>query len=178
MKFRPLAAFLTAAGFCAAPALANPVNATVVNGNATFNQTSPVLTVTNSNGAIINWDKFNISTSAATRFVQPSSSSVVLNRVLNDPTAIYGRISSNGRVFLINPAGITFTPGGRVNINAPVARLAAPSPAPAMPHAVTTALLPPRGAPLVAASANASRMVDGAVTLRMPLVDASAITVH
>jgi hypothetical protein len=38
------------------PGVSNPVNPTVVNGTATFNQAGKVLTVTNSNGAIINWD--------------------------------------------------------------------------------------------------------------------------
>ena len=49
-----------AACFLTAPVQSNPVNPVVVNGTATFNQAGNVLTVTNSNGAIINWDKFSI----------------------------------------------------------------------------------------------------------------------
>ena len=105
-----------AACFIAAPALSNPLNPTVVNGAATFNQVGNVLTVTNSNGAIINWDKFSIKAGETTRFQQPSASSSVLNRVLNDPTAIYGTLSSNGRVWLVNPAGIMVGAGGRVDV--------------------------------------------------------------
>ena len=104
-----------AACFISAPVLSLPVNPTVVNGAATFNQAGKVLTVTNSNGAIINWDKFSIKAGETTQFVQPSASSAVLNRVLNDPTAIYGTLSSNGRVWLINPAGIMVGPGGRID---------------------------------------------------------------
>jgi len=92
-----------AACFLAAPVLSNPVNPTVVNGAATFNQSGNVLTVTNSNGAIINWDKFSIKAGETTHFAQTAASSSVLNRVLNDPTAIYGTLSSNGRVWLVNP---------------------------------------------------------------------------
>jgi filamentous hemagglutinin family protein len=104
-----------AACFVSIPALSNPVNPTVVNGTASFNQVGKVLTVTNSNGAIINWDKFSIKTGETTHFAQASASSSVLNRVLNDPTAIYGTLSSNGRVWLVNPSGIMVGPGGRVD---------------------------------------------------------------
>ena len=110
-----------AACFLAAPALSNPVNPTVVNGTASFNQVGNVLTVTNSNGAIINWDKFSIKAGETTHFAQSSASSSVLNRVLNDPSAIYGTLSSNGRVWLINPAGIMVGAGGRVDTAAFVA---------------------------------------------------------
>jgi filamentous hemagglutinin family protein len=91
----------------------NPVNPVVVNGTATFNQAGKVLTVTNSPGAIINWDKFSIKAGETTHFAQTAASSTVLNRVLNDPTAIYGTLSSNGKVWLVNPAGIMVGPGGR-----------------------------------------------------------------
>jgi filamentous hemagglutinin family protein len=104
-----------AACFIATPVLSNPVNPTVVNGAASFNQAGNVLTVTNSNGAIINWDKFSIKAGETTNFIQTAASSSVLNRVLNDPTAIYGTLSSNGRVWLVNPAGILVGPGGRVD---------------------------------------------------------------
>jgi filamentous hemagglutinin family protein len=110
-----------AACFLSAPVLSNPVNPTVVNGTATFNQAGNVLTVTNSNGAIINWDKFSIAAGEKTHFEQSSASSSVLNRVLSDPTAIYGTLSSNGRVWLINPAGIMVGAGGRVDTAAFVA---------------------------------------------------------
>ncbi len=103
--------------FVSLPVLSNPVNPTVVNGTASFNQAGNVLTVTNSNGAIINWDKFSIKAGETTHFAQTSASSSVLNRVLtNDPTTIYGTLSSNGRVWLVNPAGIMVGAGGRVDV--------------------------------------------------------------
>lgn len=104
-----------AACFAVAPALSNPVNPVVVSGSAVFSQVGKVLTVTNSNGAIINWEKFSINAGETTHFAQPSASSSVLNKVLNDPSAIYGTLSSNGRVWLINPAGIMVGSGGRVD---------------------------------------------------------------
>ena len=104
-----------AACFVTSPVYSNPLNPTVVNGTATFNQAGSVLTVTNSTGAIINWDKFSIKTGETTHFAQTAASSTVLNRVLNDPTVIYGTLSSNGQVWLVNPAGIMVGPGGLIN---------------------------------------------------------------
>jgi filamentous hemagglutinin family protein len=104
-----------AACFMVGQPFANPVNPTVVSGTATFSQSGNTLTVTNSNGAIINWDKFSIKAGETTHFAQPSVSSAVLNRVLNDPSAIYGTLSSNGRVWLINPAGIMVGASGRID---------------------------------------------------------------
>ncbi|KAF0163709.1 MAG: filamentous hemagglutinin outer membrane protein [Rhodocyclaceae bacterium] len=115
MKLWPLAAFVTVACFSSAHVLSNPVAPTVVNGNASFNQSGNVLTVTNSNGAIINWNRFSIATGETTQFVQPSTSSGVLNRVLSDPSTIHGTLSSNGQVFLVNPSGIYVGPGGRID---------------------------------------------------------------
>jgi len=174
-----IALFLTAACFGAAPVLSNPVNPTVVSGTATFNHTSPVLTVTNSNGTVINWDKFNISAGDVTRFVQTSASSAVLNRVRNDPTVIYGNLSSNGRVFLLNPVGIFVGPGGsRVNTAGFVASRLLPPLAPVAASAPAASSMPPRSPPPATAPANTIRMVDGAVTLRVSLVDASPIALR
>jgi len=105
-----------AACFISAQVYANPVNPTVVNGTATFKQAGNVLTVSNSPGAIINWDKFSIRAGETTHFDQAAASSSVLNRVLHDPTTIYGTLSSNGKVWLVNPAGIMVGPGGRVDV--------------------------------------------------------------
>jgi filamentous hemagglutinin family protein len=109
-----------AACFIAGPALSNPVNPTVdpKTGTASFNQVGNVLTVTNSNGAVIDWKQFNIAAGETTHFAQTSASSSVLNRVLagGGLSAIYGTLSSNGRVWLVNPAGIMVGPGGQVNV--------------------------------------------------------------
>jgi len=121
--FRPKARVLNAAiatcfiGAMPSVVWANPSNPTVVSGSATFSQAGNVLTVTNSNGAIINWDKFSIGSGETTYFLQSSSSSSVLNRVLSsDPSVILGTLSSNGKVWLINPAGIMVGAGARVNV--------------------------------------------------------------
>ncbi len=99
------------------PLLANPVGPTVVGGTATFATAGRTLSVTNSPNAIINWQGFSIGAGEATRFIQQSAASSVLNRVVGqDPSAILGTLSSNGRVFLINPNGILFGVGSRVDV--------------------------------------------------------------
>src|SRR4026207_1268943 len=54
------------------------------------------------------------------RCVHHAAASSVLNRVVGqDPSAILGTLSSNGRVFLINPNGILFGQGSRVDVGGP-----------------------------------------------------------
>src|SRR3990172_2679477 len=98
-------------------AMANPVAPTVVSGQASFSSVGKSLTVTNSPNAIINWQGFSIGAGEITRFQQQSAASAVLNRVVGqDPSAILGTLSSNGRVYLINPNGILFGQGSRVDV--------------------------------------------------------------
>jgi filamentous hemagglutinin family protein len=114
---RTLVALAVAACFASEVAHANPVGPVVVNGQATFAQAGSVLSVTNSPGSIINWQQFSIGTGEATRFIQQSSASAVLNRVVtSDPSSILGTLQSNGRVFLINPNGIVFGAGARIDV--------------------------------------------------------------
>ncbi len=69
-----------------------------------------------SDKAIINHRSFNIAQGERLEFVQPTDKSVVLNRVIGeDLSAIYGSLTSNGKVFLINPNGILFGPNAMIN---------------------------------------------------------------
>jgi filamentous hemagglutinin family protein len=76
-----------------------------------------------SHKAILNWESFSIGAGGTVNFNQhQGSSSVALNRVLgNNPSQIFGNLSANGRVFLVNPSGILFGPGSSVNVGALVA---------------------------------------------------------
>jgi len=67
--------------------------------------------------AIINWNNFDIGAGAGVEFFQPSSYSAVLNRVHDgDMTGIMGNLTANGRVFIVNPAGIVLGGGATVNV--------------------------------------------------------------
>lgn len=108
--------FAALLGVCPA-AHANPTTPVVVNGTASFSHAGNVLNVTNSPNAIINWGSFSIAAGELTRFIQPSSSSAVLNRVTGpDPSSILGALQSNGRVFLLNPNGIVFGTSAQINV--------------------------------------------------------------
>ncbi|GAB4171309.1 MAG: hypothetical protein Fur0039_11440 [Rhodocyclaceae bacterium] len=100
-----------------AGALANPTGAQVVAGQVAFGQpNAATLAITNSPGAIINWQSFSIGQGEITRFIQQSASSAVLNRVVGaNLSQIYGTLSSNGRVFLVNPAGIVVGASGIID---------------------------------------------------------------
>ncbi len=107
---------------CLAPAgvaWASPQGGTIMAGEGNISQPNAATTViTQSSGALtIDWRSFNLSSGDDVRFVQPSTSSAVLNRVSNgQASSILGSIEANGRVFLINPAGIIFGAGARVNV--------------------------------------------------------------
>lgn len=101
----------------ASPVYANPIGADVVSGVVSMAQQGNTLNITNSPGAIINWQGFSVGANEATRFIQQSASSGVLNRVVGqDPSSILGALQSNGRVFLINPNGVLFGAGAQVDV--------------------------------------------------------------
>jgi hypothetical protein len=98
-------------------AFANPTGGTVAAGSATFSANGNTLTITNTPGAIINWQQFSIQKDEVTRFLQQNAASAVLNRVTSqNPSVILGSLLSNGRVFLINPNGIAFGQGAMINV--------------------------------------------------------------
>ncbi|MEO6363016.1 MAG: filamentous hemagglutinin N-terminal domain-containing protein, partial [Caldimonas sp.] len=101
---------------------ANPNGASVVSGQATITSSGRTLSITNAPGTIINWRGFSIAADELTRFIQQSATSAVLNRVVGqDPSSLLGRLQSNGRVFLINPNGIVFGAGARIDVGGLVA---------------------------------------------------------
>jgi filamentous hemagglutinin family protein len=99
----------------AVAAAANPVGPTVTQGRVTFNSQGPQLTIRTSDRAFINWQSFNIGAGETTTFLQPSSSSLVWNRI-NDsnPSQILGNLNANGYVVLQNSSG--FYIGGQAAI--------------------------------------------------------------
>ncbi|MBI4808959.1 MAG: filamentous hemagglutinin N-terminal domain-containing protein [Nitrosomonadales bacterium] len=114
-RFKPI---IIALACCfALNAQANPTGGTVVNGNASFNNSGNTLTITNTPGTIINWQGFSIGVNEVTHFAQQSAASAVLNRVVtSNPSAILGTLSSNGQVYLVNPNGIVFGSGATVDV--------------------------------------------------------------
>ena len=101
-----------------------PSGGSVVSGTASIQNTSATQQVITqgSNKAIINWQGFSIGQGNSVQFVQPGASAVVLNRVVgNDASSIFGSLSANGQVFLVNPNGILFGSGSQINVGGLVA---------------------------------------------------------
>lgn len=119
--FRPLAMALAVAGAFAGAAQAQPTGAQAIHGKATLLQQGNTLVVTTQNGAgtghsAINWQSFSIPGGTTTRFDQPNAASTSINRVLgNNPSQIFGTLSSNGKLVLVNPAGIAVGAGAVVD---------------------------------------------------------------
>lgn len=97
--------------------LAAPTGESVQAGSADFARGGDLTTITASNGAIINYQSFNIGAAETVQFVQPDAASRVLNRITGaDPTQIDGTLLSNGIVYIVNPAGVYFGQGSLVNV--------------------------------------------------------------
>jgi filamentous hemagglutinin family protein len=125
---RRCAALPALVALAAAPAaFANPQGGSIAAGSARIVASAPGRVDVNqsSDRVIINWQGFSIGAGETTRFNQPSSSSTALNRVTGgDPSLILGQLSANGRILLINPNGVLFGAGSRVDLAGLVATTA------------------------------------------------------
>ena len=107
-------------------AFGGPSGGKVVAGSASISAPDSATTHINqsSHKAVINWQTFSIAGNEYVSFTQPSSTAVALNRVVGgDPSSILGRMSANGRVFLVNPRGIYFGRGAEVDVGGLVASI-------------------------------------------------------
>lgn len=101
------------------------INATI--GATTGTPTNPVLPITQqtsaNNRAVVEWSSFNVGSGARVDFVQPNAQSVLLNRVVGGQgnSQIYGSLTANGRIFIVNPFGIYFGGTSQVNVGSLIA---------------------------------------------------------
>ncbi len=103
---------------------ANPVLNSVVAGGINVQQTGSTVQVNQTTQrGIISWDSFNISAGEKTKFNQPNSSAVTLNRInaQQGPSRILGQITANGTIILVNGAGLFFGSGATVNVGSIIA---------------------------------------------------------
>ncbi len=111
-----LACMATTHSFAAPAANTLPTGYSVNSGNVAVSTAGANMTIKqNTDKASINWQSFSIGSAASVNIQQNSASSVLLNRVVgNDPSQIFGKLTANGQVILINPNGIVFGKGGSV----------------------------------------------------------------
>jgi filamentous hemagglutinin family protein len=72
--------------------------------------------------AKIDWDTFNIGKDHAVRIEQTAKDAFIVHRVTGSVASrIDGSLTADGRVYLINPSGITFGESARVNVGGLIA---------------------------------------------------------
>jgi filamentous hemagglutinin family protein len=100
-----------------------PAGGQIVAGQGSIAQSGSTLTVNQQTERMVaQWNSFNIGANAAVTFRQPGAASVALNRILDqNPSQIFGSLTANGQVFLLNPAGVYFGPTARVDVGGLVA---------------------------------------------------------
>ncbi len=121
---RPMALVLAAVFAPTGSALALPNGEQIVAGSVQIARPSAQSLVVQQGSAkaIVNWQGFSIGAPESVTFRQPGASSVILNRVVsNRPSEIFGSMTANGQVFLINPNGVLFGRGASVNVGGLVA---------------------------------------------------------
>jgi filamentous hemagglutinin family protein len=123
----PQTTVLLVASAIAAGAFAAPTGGQVVSGDATISQTgntgqSTTTINQTSQLAKLHWQSFNVGSGETVNFVQPSSTSLAVNRILDTQgSQIMGRLNANGQVWLINPNGVLFGKGAQINVGGLVA---------------------------------------------------------
>ena len=113
-----IAAVLSAFSFGAFDVQAQLAGGKVVAGQATISQPNATSTLIHQTSptAIINWSSFSIPSGSSVAFQQPSASAIALNRVTGGSASlIYGSLTANGRVWLVNANGIYLGPTAQVS---------------------------------------------------------------
>ncbi|WP_323144252.1 YDG domain-containing protein [Massilia phyllosphaerae] len=113
----------TAALTAAHLAQAGPTGGQVTAGTGGIDQAGKTTTVTQSSQNLsLVWKSFNTDASETVNFVQPSSSAIAVNRILDTSgTQFFGHLNANGQVYLINPNGVLFGAGSQINVGGLVA---------------------------------------------------------
>ena len=108
--------------FAGVPCWSGPQGGQLVSGTAAITQTGAagqaVTTVQQSSErAAIQWQSFNLGPQERVTFLQPSATSLAVNRILDTQgSQILGRIQANGQVWLINPNGVLFGRQAQVDV--------------------------------------------------------------
>ena len=101
---------LTGLGLAANSALGEPTGGEVLDGSATITREGThTLIETGSRRTRIGWNGFDIATDESVHAQQPDANSVLINDVSDASyTTIDGSLSSNGAIWILNPAGVYF----------------------------------------------------------------------
>jgi len=129
-RLRPLASHMIRKGLLAgsliagqlllAPSVyAGPEGGVVVSGQGSVTKVTDLDTtiLQDSQNLLMNFDSFNLTADETVLITQPNAAALFVGQIIGgSPTAIFGSITANGRVALVNPRGIIF--GKTATINA------------------------------------------------------------
>lgn len=95
-----------------------PTGGQIVGGQGSISTSGNQMTIhQQTQNMATNWHSFDVGQNNTVQFVQPDSSSVALNRVTGTSgSQIMGTLKANGQVFILNPNGVLFGKGARVNV--------------------------------------------------------------
>lgn len=108
-------------------AYATPTGEVVESGAGSFVRPDSNTLIVNqtSDKLITSWHNFDTLYGESTRFNQPGANSIALNRVRDgNPTQILGNLSANGKLVIVNPNGVFFGAGSKVDVAGMVASTA------------------------------------------------------
>src|SRR5688572_30005559 len=112
-----------AAGTAAAASPVLPTGANPLYGIQSISQVGRSFNIlTNARRSAANFDSFSIGTGYAVNIKQLSADSAFMGKVVGtDPSVIMGSMWSNGKVYLINPNGIVFGKGSKIDVGGLIA---------------------------------------------------------
>ncbi|MFT4853068.1 MAG: fibronectin-binding autotransporter adhesin, partial [Bacteroidia bacterium] len=128
-RLRPLAAYMLEQGLLATGLIAGqlllapltyagPEGGVVISGQGNVNTISPTHTDINqqSQNLLMNFDSFDVSSDESVLITQPNAGAWFVGQVEGgSPTSIFGSITANGKIALINTSGVVFGENARVN---------------------------------------------------------------
>ncbi|MDI9347772.1 MAG: filamentous hemagglutinin N-terminal domain-containing protein, partial [Methylacidiphilales bacterium] len=99
--------------------ISSPVFDAIQDGQATVSQSPNTTTINQTSSATtITWNSFNVQANEQVIFNQPSTTAIAINHILDsNPSQIFGSISANGRIILLNPQGFYFGANSSVSAN-------------------------------------------------------------
>ena len=102
---------------------AGPTGGNIVGGSGSIDQSGLTTTINqNTSSMAIDWNSYNLSSDEIVNYIQPSSTSISLNRILgSNASEIHGQINANGQIVLVNPNGIFFGQNASINVGGLIA---------------------------------------------------------
>lgn len=110
-------------------AWAGPEGGVLSGGSATIGQNGLNTTIhQNSGRVLIDWQSFNVGQNESVNFVQPNAGAIAINRIHDaNPSTILGQLNANGQIMLINPNGMVFGNGAKIDVGSLVVSTASPT---------------------------------------------------